>query len=86
MEEEVKINKKSESYNSIGYWAFVVAGVFFTFFATDDFTGPMFLCLAFIFDPFDANVPFGKRKKWQQIWLISHVIVALSAIIWTFVV
>jgi hypothetical protein len=75
---EMKINR-STNYNLIAYIVFLCAGIYFSFIASSIESGPMFICLAFIFDPFDQKTSFYKRPIWQQIIFYSHfILLALS--------
>ncbi len=40
----------------------------------------IFLGLAFIFDPFDSQIPFPRRSMAQKTWLIIHLVIVLSII------
>jgi len=82
MEKELKVSEHSKSFNKLGYWAFVIAGLFFLFFSSDKSNGVMFLCLAFVFEPFDDKVPFKERTLKQRVWLIIHLTIAIAAFVW----
>ncbi len=76
MENSIK-EVKTHNYNIVGYVAFVAAGLYFSISNPSDSNGPMFLMLAFIFDPFDVKIKWIDRKNWQKGLLISHLVVAL---------
>jgi hypothetical protein len=67
---------KKGNFNILGYVAFVIAGLYFSISNPSDSNGPMFLMLAFIFDPFDVKVKWSDRKNWQKGLLITHLIVS----------
>lgn len=79
---EIETHKQSKNINKVGYWAFVVAGLYFTFFSDDKSNGTMFLALAFVFEPFDAKVAFPDRTLLQKTWLIGHLIVVLISFLY----
>jgi len=86
MEKKVKTAAASKNFNIVGYIVFLIAGIYFSFIAVDKSTGPMFLFLAFIFDPYDQTVSFYKRKPLEQATLYAHLILAFAAAIYVFVI
>jgi hypothetical protein len=61
------------NWNRVGYIAFTLAGILFTFWGSDRTQGPMFLALALVFDPYDQTVPWNERPRWMKLLLIGHL-------------
>lgn len=74
----------SQRWNIVGYLAFTIAGLYFSFLSNDASQGPMFLCLAFVFDPYDRSVKWGDRPMWVRALLLVHCIVAIVALVHMF--
>jgi hypothetical protein len=74
--------ENGKNYNLLGYVVFIAAGIYFTFFSSNMSNGPLFLWLAFIFDPFDQKQAFYKRPRWQQIIFYCHVVLAIFGFIY----
>jgi hypothetical protein len=60
-------------WNRVGYIAFTVAGIIFTFWGSDRTQGPLFMALALIFDPYDQSVKWNERPRWMKGLLIVHL-------------
>lgn len=86
MEKNEKAVSPSRNFNIVGYVVFLIAGIYFSFIAVDKSSGPMFLFLAFIFDPYDQTISFYKRKPLEQATLYAHLILAFAAAIYVFVI
>jgi hypothetical protein len=71
----------SPMFNRILYIAFVMFAMYYLLFSPDKMQGVSMLGIAFIFDPFDQQVPFNKRPIWQRAWLIVHVAALLVAFV-----
>lgn len=63
--------------NKLFYGAFVLLSAYFTFFGQDYVHAASQLGIALIFDPFDANVSFTMRPRWQRFWLYLHLAAVL---------
>ncbi len=63
----------SANWNRVGYIAFTIAGILFTFWGSDRTQGPMFMALALIFDPYDQSVKWNERPRWTKVLLIAHL-------------
>jgi hypothetical protein len=61
------------NWNRVGYIAFTIAGILFTFWGSDPSQGPMFLALSLIFDPYDQSVKWNERPRWTKVLLIGHL-------------
>lgn len=61
------------NWSRVGYIAFTIAGILFTFWGSDPTQGPMFLALALIFDPYDQSVKWNERPRWTKVLLIAHL-------------
>ncbi len=61
------------NWNRVGYIAFTLAGIAFTFWGSDRTQGPMFMALALVFDPYDQSVPWNERPRWMKLLLIGHL-------------
>lgn len=61
------------NWNRLGYIAFTLAGILFTFWGSDRTQGPMFMALALVFEPYDRSVPWKERPRWVKLLLIGHL-------------
>jgi len=73
----------STQFNRIAYTVAVLLAVYFFFFSADKTMAVAQLGIALIFDPFNPQVPFGKRPVWQRVWLIVHLLLmaAMAAVV-----
>lgn len=87
MEGTVKPRERDQTkmFNKIGYWAFVLLGLYFLVFSKDTSQGIANLGIALIFDPFDQKQPFGERPLVQKAWLLLHVSVTIGLLAYTLV-
>lgn len=74
----------SQPANIIGYLAFTLAGLYFAFLSNDPSQGPIFLCLALVFDPYDQAVKWSERPLGVRALLVIHCIVAIISLIHLF--
>ncbi len=65
------------NFNKPAYIIFVLAGTCYLF-AKDFSQAAIFWGLALVFDPFNPQMPFGKRPFYQQAWLFIHLSVTLA--------
>jgi len=63
----------ARNLNVVGYLAFTIAGIVFSFIGEDRTQGPIFLCLALICDPYDPQVKWGDRPLWVRSLPIIHL-------------
>ena len=70
----------SAGWNRIAYITFVLAGILFTLWGSDRTQGPVFLALAFIFDPYDASVAWTDRPRWVKLLLFTHLGLAAASL------
>ena len=72
----------SPLFNRVLYTAFVLMAVYSFVFTPDKTQGLAPLGIALAFDPFNQQVPFGKRPVWQMAWLLTHVVIVLALFVW----
>lgn len=72
----------SQPGNILGYLAFTLAGLYFAFLSNAPSQGPLFLCLAMVFDPYDPLVKWAERPLWVRGLLLVHCTVAILAFVW----
>lgn len=72
---------KAQQFIKVGYVLFIVLAIYHLLINKNFFDCAMNLGIALIFDPFDQNVSWNNRPKWQRTWLIVHVLIALSVLI-----
>lgn len=72
---------KAQQFIKVGYVLFIVLAIYHLLINKNLIDCAMNLGIALIFDPFDQNVSWNNRPKWQKTWLIVHVLIALSVLI-----
>lgn len=72
---------KAQQFIKVGYVLFIVLAIYHLLINKNLIDCAMNLGIALIFDPFDQNVSWSNRPKWQRTWLIVHVLIALSVLI-----
>ncbi|WP_298514879.1 hypothetical protein [uncultured Kordia sp.] len=72
------MTKINPLFNRILYGLFLLLTAYFVFIEKEYMTAASNLCIAFIFDPFDATQAFNERPFWQKIWLYIHVGIAAA--------
>lgn len=60
-------------YNKFLYAGFIILGVYFALITRNYFQGSVNLGIALLFDPFDQDMPWNARPRWQKAILLSHV-------------
>lgn len=75
----------SPAVNRWFYAALVLFAVYYLFVQKDVLTAASNLGIAFIFDPFNANITWANRKTWQKSWLIVHVAVVIALLLYEFI-
>ncbi len=77
---EVNLAPQPQSilFNRMAYVGMLLTGLVFIF-LKDWSTAGIMIGLALVCDPFNPEIPFGKRPLWQKTWLIIHLILAFSA-------
>jgi hypothetical protein len=61
----------------IGYGLFVAISLYHLIFNKNYIDAATSLGIGLIFDPFDQSVSWNIRPKWQQAWLIVHLILMI---------
>jgi hypothetical protein len=74
----------STRFHRVAYTLMVLLGCYFFFFSADTTMGAANMGIALIFDPFDQQVPFGKRPVWQRVWLVVHLLVMATMAVLAF--
>jgi hypothetical protein len=64
------------AYARIGYGVFVVLGLYHVVVNHDLIEGAGSMAIGLIFDPFDDQIPWNERPRWQKIWLVAHLGIA----------
>lgn len=72
---------KAQQFIKVGYALFIVLAIYHLLINKNIIDCAMNLGIALIFDPFDQNVSWSNRPKWQRTWLIAHVSIAFIALI-----
>lgn len=72
---------KAQQFIKVGYVLFIVLAIYHLLINKNLIDCAMNLGIALIFDPFDQNVSWNNRPKWQRAWLIVHVLIAFSVLI-----
>ncbi len=72
---------KAQQFIKVGYVLFIVLAIYHLLVNKNPIDCAMNLGIALVFDPFDQNVSWNNRPKWQRAWLIVHVLIALSVLI-----
>jgi hypothetical protein len=76
------VRKIPPLFNRIAYVAFVVLCMYYLLFSPDKMQGVSMLGIALVFDPFDQQVPFGKRPLWQKAVLLIHLTILFTLFFW----
>lgn len=76
----------SPAVNRWGYVAFVLLSLYFLFVSKDLLTAASNLGIALIFDPFNQSTKWVNRKKWQNAWLVVHVLLTLGLLLYGFLI
>ena len=63
------------AYNKYLYGGFVLFGLYLLFLRQEYSDASIYLGIALAFDPFDPELPWGKRPWGQRVWLVVHVLV-----------
>jgi hypothetical protein len=71
---------------AIGYFAFLVMGLYFLMVRGLKTECLSYLGLAFIFDPFDQKVRWDNRPLYQKAWLLAHLILTFVVMFFAFFV
>jgi hypothetical protein len=69
-------------YNTILYIAFILLGIYFAVFRGNPMQLIVNWGIALIFDPFDPDMPWKERPRWQKAILFTHI--ALMIIIFIY--
>jgi hypothetical protein len=72
---------KAQRFIKVGYALFVVLAVYHLFINKNVIDCAMNLGIALVFDPFDQQISWNNRPKWQRAWLIVHLLIAFSVLI-----
>lgn len=67
------------------YGLFVLLSAYYLFYKQDYGDAAVNLGLALIFDPFDPEVPWDKRPRYQRAWLIIHLLVMVLILVLRFI-
>ncbi|MGV3636009.1 MAG: hypothetical protein ACO1NQ_00050 [Flavobacteriales bacterium] len=78
MEPQV-IDPRSRNWNRWAYATFTLAGLAFWWVGDDRSLPITFLGIALVADPFDPQVPWNQRPRWQRAWLLIHTALAAAA-------
>ncbi|MDE3252662.1 MAG: hypothetical protein KGO92_07625 [Bacteroidota bacterium] len=75
-------NRKNIPFMRYGYAGFVLLGLYMLVFTHEWMIGVSNLGIALIFDPFDQKVSWSDRPQYQRIWLIAHLVLISSLLIY----
>lgn len=70
-----------KTFNRVMYGLFVALAIYHLVFRDDLSDAMSTLGIALIFDPFDQNVDWKRRPRYQNVWLIIHVIVVFALLV-----
>jgi hypothetical protein len=76
-----KCDKQSVQVNRFTYILYLVL-VAYLFFKGDIEWAITNLGVALVFDPFDANVKWQNRPRYQKVWLIVHVTLTFAGFLY----
>lgn len=71
----------TQPFFKIGYGAFVLLGIYHLLINQHPIDTATNLGIALVFDPFNHQISWNNRPKWQRVWLIMHVAIALTVLI-----
>lgn len=72
---------KAQQFIKVGYALFVVLAFYHLLINKNLIDCAMNLGIALVFDPFDQQISWNNRPKWQRAWLIVHLLIAFSVLI-----
>lgn len=75
------MTNNSITFNRFGYGAFVLLAIYYIS-KGDYLETTSTLGIALIFDPFNQATPFNQRPKWQQAWLVVHLMLVFASLIY----
>ena len=76
-----KCDKQSVQVNRFTYFLYLVL-VAYLFIKGDVEWAITNLGVALVFDPFDANVKWKNRPRYQKVWLIAHVTLTFAGFLY----
>lgn len=76
-----KCDKQTVQANRLAYILYMVL-VAYLFIKGDIEWAITNLGIALVFDPFDANVKWQNRPRYQKVWLITHVILTFAGFLY----
>ena len=74
-------NDKTHIFNRLAYSLFVTLALYQVIFRMDYIDAASSMGIALIFDPFDHTIKWTRRPPWQRAWLIVHLILAVTLLV-----
>lgn len=83
MKQELTVQQQrwSNRFNRIAYGLFIILAMYMLI------TGDLEMAvvnfgIALVFDPFNAAMPWKQRPVYQKVWLMAHVVISFSGLIY----
>jgi hypothetical protein len=73
---------RTSIFNRLAYGLFIVLAIYQIIFRVDYIDAASSMGIALIFDPFDQTVKWPQRPIWQRAWLIIHLLIAISLLVY----
>lgn len=70
----------TNGFYKVCYGLFIVLAIYQIFVRNDFIEAAICLGIAPIFDPFDRNITWHERPKWQRIWLMLHLFITAAVL------
>lgn len=68
----------SKPFYKVAYGLFIGLAIYQILVRKDFIEAASSMGIAMIFDPFDQNITWNSRPKWQRIWLAVHLFLAAA--------
>lgn len=68
----------------IAYLLFILLSLYHILYNENYIDAATNLGIALVFDPFDQNKVWNNRPRWQRIWLLVHLILAVGLLVYGF--
>lgn len=72
----------TSGFYSLAYILFVLLAIYQIFGKSDLIDAASSMGIAMIFDPFHQSVAWKERPFWQKAWMIIHLTIALSLLVY----
>lgn len=72
---------KAQQFIKVGYALFVILAIYHLLINKNVIDCATNLGIALIFNPFNHQVSWNNRPKWQRTWLIVHVLIVITVLV-----